>query len=91
MRDTRTSPGPASAATRAPMCTAIPAIHTPRRSHSPACSPALSVTAISRFASIAANAQRTARAGPSNVARNPSPIVFTSWPPNRGSCLRISR
>src|SRR5262249_50569505 len=33
-------------------------------------------------------AQRIARPGPSNVARKPSPAVFTSRPRNRASCLR---
>ena len=38
-----------------------------------------------------AMAQRTARAGPSNVARNPSPTTLTSFPPNRSSCRRTTR
>jgi len=38
--DTRTSPGPASAATRAPMWTAMPPMSSPISSHSPVCSPA---------------------------------------------------
>src|SRR6476661_10208449 len=35
-----------------------------------------------------ASAQRTARAGPSNVARNPSPSVLTSLPRNLASSRR---
>jgi hypothetical protein len=35
-----------------------------------------------------AGAQRTARAGPSKVARKPSPVCFTSRPRNRMSCWR---
>ena len=35
-------------------------------------------------------AQRTARAGPSKVARKPSPIVLTSRPRNRAIWLRTS-
>jgi len=38
--DTSTSFGPASALTRAPMCTAIPPMSSPRTSHSPVCNPA---------------------------------------------------
>ena len=38
--DTSTSLAPASALTRAPMCTAIPPMSSPRTSHSPVCNPA---------------------------------------------------
>src|SRR5262249_51958010 len=37
--ETKTSPGPASAETRAPMCTAIPATDSPMTSHSPVWTP----------------------------------------------------
>src|SRR6266542_1976929 len=37
-----------------------------------------------------ATAQRIARAGPSNSARNPSPVVLTSRPPCRAISWRIS-
>ncbi len=37
--DTSTSFGPARALTRAPMCTAIPPMSSPRTSHSPVCNP----------------------------------------------------
>ena len=39
-------------------------------------------------ASAMAQAQRTARAGPSKVARNPSPSDFTSLPRERASSRR---
>ena len=41
-----------------------------------------------RTASASESAQRTARAGPSNVARNPSPAVPISRPAYRASCSR---
>ena len=39
---------------------------------------------------VIAAAQRTPRAGPSNVARKPSPRLFTSWPRNRLICVRTA-
>lgn len=44
---------------------------------------------ISRTASRMAQAHRMARAGPSKVAKKPSPAVSTSVPRNRSSSRRI--
>ena len=52
------------------------------------CKPALSSKPNDRTAFIIDNEQHTARAGPSNVARKPSPSNFTSFPRNRLSSLR---
>src|SRR5438093_8036551 len=78
----KTSSGPANAATRAPMCSAMPPSLSPSTSHSPVCKPARIVTPASRTASLIEHAQRMARAGPSNVARKPSPAVSISRPRN---------
>jgi len=88
--DASTSPGSASVITRAPMWTAIPATSCPTSSHSPVCSPARIRSPISPASSTISAAQRTARAGPSNVARKPSPIVLTSVPRHRSSWVRTS-
>ena len=88
MLDTSTSFGPASALTRAPMCTAIPPMSSPRTSHSPVCNPARTSMPSACTASRIDMAQRIARCGPSNIARKPSPDVFTSWPRKRLSCKR---
>ena len=47
------------------------------------CTPARTSMPRAPTASAIAEAQRTARAGPSNVAKNPSPAVPTSTPRNR--------
>ena len=52
---------------------------------SPVCSPLRTSISSGRTRSMIAEAQRTARAGPSKVARNPSPNVFTSRPRKRAS------
>ena len=52
----------------------------PRTSISPVCSPARRGSPICRDAAPSASAQRTPRPGPSNVARMPSPVLFTSLP-----------
>ena len=88
--DTSTSFGPASALTRAPMCTAIPPMSSPRTSHSPVCNPARPSMPSACTASRIAIAQRIARCGPSNIARKPSPDVLTSRPRKRASCDRTT-
>jgi len=88
--DTSTSFGPASALTRAPMCTPIPPMSSPRTSHSPVCNPARTWMPSACTASRIAIAQRIARCGPSNIARKPSPEVFTSRPRKRASCERTT-
>ena len=50
MFDTRTSPAFALAAIRAAMWTAIPPMSSPRRTHSPVCSPLTNVEADLRYA-----------------------------------------
>ena len=80
MREVSTSPGPARAATRAPMCIVTPARSVPRTSHSPVWSPARTSMSSARASRMIASADCTARAGPSNVATKPSPVVFTSRP-----------
>jgi hypothetical protein len=87
--DTRTSPAPASAATRAPMCTAIPPTSASLISHSPVCSPARISMPSDRTSSAIAHAQRTPRAGPSKAAKIPSPVVLTSRPRKRSRLRRI--
>jgi hypothetical protein len=72
--DTRTSPGPHCPMTRAAACTAMPPISSPRISTSPVCNPARSGNPICLAAAPNAKAERTARPGPSNVARIPSPV-----------------
>ena len=83
MLDTSTSFAPARALTRAPMCTPIPPMSSPRTSHSPVCNPARTSIPSDCTASRIAIAQRIARCGPSNIARKPSPEVFTSRPRKR--------
>ena len=62
----------------------------PRISHSPVCSPARTSMPNACTASRIAIAQRIARCGPSNIARKPSPDVFTSRPRKRASCDRTT-
>ena len=62
------------------MWTAIPATSLPTRSHSPVWMPARIGMPAAPERSATRSAQRTARAGPSKVARKPSPIVLTSSP-----------
>jgi len=73
--ETSTSPSLASAATQAPIWTAIPASRSPATSHSPVWTPARISSPSSRTAAIAAPPQRIARAGPSKLARNISGSV----------------
>jgi len=87
VRETSTSPVPASDDTRCPMWTAMPPISSPRVSTSPTCSPALTSMPRARTASQIAIAHLIARAGPSNVASRPSPVGFTFRPRNRSSSL----
>ena len=86
--ETRTSPAAANAETRAPIETAIPATLPSSTSHSPACRPRRTSRPSARTASRIASAQRIARGGPSNRAKNPSPAVSSSTPRNRASCRR---
>src|SRR5262245_13883079 len=81
--ETSTSPGFAVPATRLPICTAIPSTLLSSTWHSPLCSPALTSIPSERTSRQMLTAQRIARPGPSNVARKPSPAIFTSWPRNR--------
>lgn len=73
--DTRTSPGSASAKTRAAMCTAMPPTSSSITSTSPVWRPPRSSSPMARTASRRAPALRMARPGPSKVARTPSPVV----------------
>ncbi len=86
--ETSTSPGPAIAATRAPMCTAMPPIFSPITSHSPVWSPARTVMPNERTALTIAEAHRIARAGPSKLAKSPSPAVSISRPRPRSTSRR---
>ena len=72
------------------MWTAIPATSSPTSSHSPVCRPARTLSPSAATASTISLAQRTARAGPSKVARKPSPIVLTSVPRQRASASRTT-
>src|SRR5437868_15351140 len=58
---------------RAPVWTAMPPTLSPINSHSPVCTPARTSIPSCLTASAIASAQRTARAGPSKVARKLSP------------------
>jgi len=62
------------------MCTAIPPMSSPRTSQSPVCNPARTSMPSACTTSRIDMAQRIARCGPSNIARKPSPEVFTSRP-----------
>jgi hypothetical protein len=90
VRETSTSPGWAAAATRAPICTAIPAMSSPLISTSPVCRPTRISIPRARIASRIAHAQLIARAGPAKAAKKPSPVVATSRPPKRSSSARKS-
>jgi hypothetical protein len=81
MLDTSTSDGRASAAIRAPMWTAMPSTLLPISSTSPVWTPARSSNPRSPTAASAPCAQAIARAGPSNVAKKPSPVPRISLPP----------
>jgi hypothetical protein len=74
---------PAIAPTRAPMCTPTPARSLPPYSMSPVCRPARTSNPSGWTAPTIASAQRTPRAGPSEVARSPSPVPRTNVPRNR--------
>src|SRR5271154_3784300 len=52
-------------------------------SHSPVWSPARTSIPSGLISSAIAQEQRTPRAGPSKVARMPSPVVLISWPRKR--------
>ena len=88
---TSTSPGPPTDITRAAVFTTSPPGLPPADSSSPKLTPARISIPSSRTASVAATAQRIASAGRSNVAKNPSPAVSISRPPNRPSCRRMMR
>jgi hypothetical protein len=60
------------------MLTAIPPTLSPMISHSPVCTPARTSMSSCFTVALMAVAQRTARAGPSKVARIPSPAVLVS-------------
>ena len=84
VRETRISPAPAWPRIRAAMCTAIPPMSVSSSSHSPVWMPArISMPSVSASAR-KASAQRMACVGPSNVVRWPSPVLFTTVPPNLG-------
>jgi len=89
--ETSTSLASAIEATRAPMLTAIPATFESAISHSPVWMPARIGTSSSRMSSLIARAHRIARAGPSKLAKNPSPAVSISRPRKRASRARTRR
>ena len=66
--------------TRAPMCTAMPPTSAASSSISPVWQPARTMRPSGLAASQMPCAHLTARAGPSNVASNPSPAVLISLP-----------
>src|ERR1700692_2998813 len=59
-------------------------------SHSPVWIPARISIPSGRISSAMAQAQRTPRAGPSKVARMPSPVDLTSRPRNRATIAKLS-
>ena len=73
---------------RGRLCTAIPAILPPAISHFGVQPDFLASRLRSRTPSAIAQPQRTARAGPSKLAKKPSPAVSTSRPRKRSSCRR---
>jgi len=86
--ETSTSSPSAFAATRAAMWTAMPPTPPSISSHSPVWRPVRMRMPSGRTRSRIDCAQRIARAGPSNVASTPSPVVFTSTPRNADSSRR---
>ena len=88
--ETRTSPADAAADTRAPTFTARPASLSPTRSHSPVWIPARTSRPSSGTRSTISRAHEIARAGPSKLAKNPSPAVSISMPRYRASSIRTS-
>src|SRR5215213_10305507 len=78
--ETSTSEGPARAPTRAPITTAIPPAFPSIVPTSPVCMPDLIESPSGPRAWTMASAHLIARAGPSKVAKNPSPAVSTSTP-----------
>jgi tetratricopeptide (TPR) repeat protein len=86
--ETSTSPASALPATRAPIWTARPPRSAPRTSTSPVWTPARIWIPSEGTAWQIARAHRTARAGLSKVAKNPSPVVAISRPPKRSSSER---
>ena len=86
---TSTCPGPAWPITLAARCTPTPVTASPSISTSPVCSPARISIRNGVTVATAATAARTAEAGASNRARNPSPAVSTSRPPCTASAARI--
>jgi hypothetical protein len=71
--ETMPSPGAASAATRAPMCTATPPAFPSMSSHSPACSPAL-ISMPKLLDCVAHGARATDRTrGPVEACKEPVP------------------
>ena len=86
--DANTTPGGAIDEIRAPTTTASPPGLPSIISHSPVCTPARASSPSSETASMTADAQRNPRAGPSKLAKKPSPAVSISRPRKRtSSCL----
>jgi len=77
--------------TRAATWTAIPPTSAPLGCTSPVCRPARISTPSSRSRSRSAVAQRIAAPGLSKVARMPSPVDFTSRPPDRSTSSFAAR
>ena len=91
VEDTRTSPGPARSAIRAPMCTATPATSSSRSSHSPVCTPARMARPISPgTADASARAAVIAAPGVSASSIAPSPMICTTWRPCSAAWARTS-
>jgi hypothetical protein len=78
--ETSTSDGAAGDAIRAPTFTAMPPTLPAIVLSSPVCTPAQTSIPRSLTPSLIARAHRTPRAGPSNVAKNPSPAVSILFP-----------
>ena len=88
--ETSTSPESASAATRAPVTTEIPASFSPTTSHSPVWIPARTPRSSSFARLTIARAHAIARAGPSKRQKKPSPAESTSSPRKRARSRRTS-
>ena len=80
--------GPAAEPTLAPMFRAMPPSLPSIVSHSPVCSPARISIPRGGTSWTMVSAQRMARAGPSNEAKNPAPAVPISTPRKRPSKAR---
>ena len=91
VRLAKTSPGPAKAAIRAAMWTAMPPMSSSRSSTSPVWSPARTDSPMPLASPPKLEANRAARAGPSKVARTPSPVVLTTRPEYLSAVRRAIR